>query len=118
MKFSYKIKNVIFTIVHPSYWISNWGFSEDLESFFIRNWDNPFIYKSKYTACFCDVVIWTSNHPMLSFSCDLSDRFDEEKQPSNLTRHRLMKKLEKDYLKESEGILNGKIIKEHEGNFT
>ena len=99
-----KIKNILFTICHPSYWIMNHEYSEvwdtllrkqaEEQYFTPEEDDDPYL---SYTVKLGSLRLWVANHPYASFTQPPFDMIGCRRiRPSRLTIYQLHKKMIQD----------------------
>jgi hypothetical protein len=92
-----KIKELLFALTHPSFWIQNHPFNKEWEDEFNKLMLNhKFEQIGEFTAKLGNKTIWISNYPYASFS-DHDFETIYKYLPKRLTRYKAMKKLEEDF---------------------
>lgn len=95
-----KLKNILFTICHPSYWIMGYEYSELWDTmlrkraeghYFTPEEDDVYI---SYTVKLGSLRLWVANHPFASFTLPRLGVCNTR--PSRLTIYELHKKMTKD----------------------
>jgi hypothetical protein len=96
-----KLKNILFAIFHPSYWVSihmyNKEWDEELNDLMNRH---TFHIVDDFTVKLGNKTIWYRNHPYGSFT--EWDNFLIGRRPSRRTRHIAMTKLIKESMYDSD----------------
>lgn len=105
-----KIKEVLFTLFSPFYWLQNFDYSFVWDSK-LNSLMNEFEFEimSEFTAKLGDTTIWIGNHPYASFTPYGKGGIERGRlcvRPSRLTIFRAMKKLKLDYKNQAEQKIN------------
>ncbi len=88
-----KLKEILFVIFNPNYWIMNYPYSEEWDEELNLLMDNhKFIGVDCFTSMLGDVEVWTENHPHGSFTTYGKGVGKGNYRPSRLTIHRAYKK--------------------------
>jgi hypothetical protein len=91
------IKNIFFTILHPSFWFMNYPYSKEWDEFLLKlSKEEIFWNITTHTVKIKNIQIWISNYPYAAFTSELV--LPERFRPSRLTIYELQKKLHKEML--------------------
>lgn len=87
------IKDFLFTLFHPSYWIMNEEYSKEWDDYFNNLMKkHSFVYHDKYYSKIGNNFVWIANHPYASFTPETNSAI----RPSRRTIYKAYKKYNKD----------------------